>query len=168
MLFPLPIPHSQFPCFMNGLLKMLPMMLRLSGDNEEVREQAAFVTWRAVAGPQVSYNCVPFRLYQKRLVIATLDLTWKNQMERLSGQYLFRINSLLGGPYVTFIEFRIDRETVLGSRPPDPRRFVWRHTEEIEAELTPAAGRIKDDSLREQFLRVAAKCLERRVVENGE
>jgi hypothetical protein len=153
---------------MNSLLKMLPMMLRLSGDNEEVREQAAFVTWRAVAGPQVSYNCVPFRLYQKRLVIATLDLTWKNQMERLSGQYLFRINSLLGGPYVTFIEFRIDRETVLGSRPPDPRRFEWRRTEEIEAELTPAAGRIKDDSLREQFLRAAAKCLERRVVGNEE
>jgi hypothetical protein len=25
----------------------------------------------------------------------------------------------------------------------------------------PAAGKIKDDSLREQFLRAAAKCLER-------
>jgi hypothetical protein len=146
---------------MNSLLKMLPMMLRLSGDNEEVREQAAFVAWRAVAGPQVAYNCVPFRLYQKRLVIAALDLSWKNQMERLSGQYLFRINSLLGGAYVTFIEFRIDRETVLGSRPPDPKRFEWRHTGEIEAELMSAAGRIKDDLLREQFLRAAAKSLER-------
>ena len=70
---------------MNSLLKMLPMMLRLSGDNEEVREQAAFVAWRVTAGPQVAYNCVPFRLYQKRLVIAALDLAWKNQMERLSG-----------------------------------------------------------------------------------
>jgi hypothetical protein len=146
---------------MNSLLKMLPMMLRLSGDNEEVREQAAFVAWRAVAGPQVAYNCVPFRLYQKRLIIATLDMAWKNQMEKLSGQYLFRINSLLGGPYVTFIEFRIDRETALGSRPHDPKRFQWSHTDEIEAELAPAAGRIKDDSLREQFLRAAAKCLER-------
>ena len=146
---------------MNSLLKMLPMMIRLSGDNEEVREQAAFVAWRAVAGQQVAYNCVPFRLYQKHLVIATLDPAWKKQMERLSGQYLFRINSLLGGPYVTLIEFRIDRGTVLGSRPPDPKRFEWRHTEEIEAELRSAADRIKDDSLREQFLRVAAKCLER-------
>jgi hypothetical protein len=146
---------------MNSLLKMLPMMIRLSGDNEEVREQAAFVAWRAVSGPQVAYNCVPFRLYQRHLVIAALDLAWKNQMERLSGQYLFRINSLLGGPYVTFIEFRIDRETVLGSRPPDQKKFEWRRTGEIEAELMPAAGRIKDDSLREQFLRAAAKCLER-------
>jgi hypothetical protein len=146
----------------NSLLKMLPMMIRLSGDNEEVREQAAFVAWRAVAGPQVAYNCVPFQLHLKRLVIATLDPTWKNQMERLSGQYLFRINSLLGGPYVTFIEFRIDRESVLDSRPPDQKRFEWRHTEEIEAELRSAADRIKDDSLREQFLRAASKSLERR------
>lgn len=146
---------------MNSLLKMLPMMLRLSGDNEEVREQAAFVAWRAVAGPQVAYNCVPFQLYQKRLIIATLDLSWKFQMEKLSGQYLFRLNSLLGGPYVTFIEFRIDRETVLSSRPPDPKRFEWSHTEEIEAQLASAAGRIKDDSLRAQFLRAATKCLER-------
>jgi Dna[CI] antecedent, DciA len=147
---------------MNSLLKMLPVMLRLSGDNEEVREQAVFVAWRAVAGSQVAYNCVPFRLYQKRLIIATLDLAWKNQMERLSGQYLFRLNSLLGAPYVTFIEFRIDRETVLGSHPPDPESFEWRHTEEIEADLMSAASRIKDDSLRGQFLRAAAKSLERR------
>jgi Dna[CI] antecedent DciA-like protein len=146
---------------MNNLLKMLPMMLRLSGDNEEVREQAAFVAWRAVAGAQVAYNCVPFQLYQKRLIIATLDLTWKFQMERLSGQYLFRINSLLGGPYITFIEFRINRETVLSSRPPDPKKFEWSHSDEIGAELAAAASRIKDDSLREQFLRAATKCLER-------
>jgi len=147
---------------MNSLLKMLPMMIRLSGDNEEVREQAAFAAWRSVAGPQVAYNCIPFRLYQKHLVIAVLDLAWKKQMERLSGQYLFRINSLLGGVYVTFIEFRIDRKTVLGSRPPDENRFEFNHTEEIEAELKPAADRIKDESLRAQFLRAAAKCLERR------
>jgi len=146
---------------MNSLLKMLPIMVRLSDENEEVREEAAFVAWRAVAGSQILYNCVPFRLYQKSLIIATLDLTWKTQMERLSGQFLFRINSLLGGPYVTFIEFRIDRETVLGARPLDTNNIEWRHTEEIEAELSVAAGRIKNQSLRELFLRAAAKSLER-------
>src|SRR5262245_20467527 len=155
----LPTPH--FPVFMNSLLKMLPMMIRLSGDNEEVREQAAFVAWRAVAGQQVAYNCIPFRLYQKHLIIAVLDLAWKKQMERVSGQYLFRINSLLGGAYVTFIEFRIDRKTVLGSRPPDEKKIEFHRTEEIEAELESAADHIHDDALREQFLRAAAKCLER-------
>lgn len=136
-------------------------MIRLSGDNEDVREQAALVAWRAIAGPQVAYNCIPFRLYQKHLVIAVLDLAWKKQMERLSGQYLFRINSLLGGPYVTFIEFRIDRKTVLGSRAPEAKKIRFQHTKEIEAELKSAADNIKDESLRELFLRAAAKCLER-------
>jgi hypothetical protein len=153
---------------MISLLKMLPMMIRLSGDSEEVREQATFVAWRTVAGPQVAYNCIPFRLYHKHLVIAVLDPAWKKQMERLSGQYLFRINSLLGGAYVTFIEFRIDRKTVLGSRRPDEKIFEFNHTAEIEAELRSAADRIKDDSLREQFLRAAVKCLERRGMGDGD
>jgi hypothetical protein len=146
---------------MHSLLKMLPMMIRLSGDNEEVREQAAFVAWRSVAGAQVAYNCAPFRLYQKHLIIAVLDNAWKKQMERLSGQYLFRINSLLGGPYVTFIEFRIDRNTVLELRPAEEPRYEFTRTEEIEADLKTAAARIHDEFLREQFLRAAAKCLER-------
>ncbi len=146
---------------MNSLLKMLPIMIRLSGDNEEVREQAAFVAWRAVAGSQVAYNCAPFRLYQKHLIIAVLDQAWKKQMEKLSGQFLFRLNSLLGGPYVTLLEFRIDRKTVLESRPPDEKSIEWRRIEEIEAELKPSADRIHDESLRKQFLRAAAKCLER-------
>ena len=55
---------------MESLLKLLPMMIRLSGDNEEVREQAAFAAWRAAAGKGVMSACVPFRLYRKQLVVA--------------------------------------------------------------------------------------------------
>jgi hypothetical protein len=146
---------------MNSLLKMLPLMIRLSGDNEDVKEQAAFAAWRITTGPQIAYNCIPFRLYQKRLFIAVADQAWKKQMESVSGQYLFRLNSLLGGPYVTFIEFCVDRKRVMRSRPQDEKSFEFHHTEEIEAELRSAASRIKDEALREQFLRAAAKCLER-------
>jgi hypothetical protein len=147
---------------MNSLLKMLPMMIRMSGDNEDVKEQAAFAAWRITAGPQVAYNCIPFRLYQKHLVIAVPDQAWKKQMERVSDQYLFRINSLLAGAYVTFIEFRIDRKFALGSRPQDEKAFEFHHTEALEKELKSSADCIKDEALREQFLRAAAKCLERR------
>jgi hypothetical protein len=141
---------------------MLPLMIRLSGDNEEVREQAVFAAWRIVAGEQIAYNCRPFRLEQKRLFIAVLDQAWKKQMEKVSGQYLFRINSLLAGPYVTLIEFWIDRQLVLQSRPKDEKAFEFQHTGELEEELKSSAGCIKDEALRQQFLRAAAKCLERR------
>jgi hypothetical protein len=147
---------------MNSLLKMLPQMIRMSGDNEQVREQAAFAAWRAMAGANVAYNCVPIRLEQKHLLIAVLDRAWKKQMESLSGEYLFRINSLLGGAYVTYLDFRIDRDHVLAARPAEGHSYEFHHTRELEAELQASAAHIKDPALREQFLRAAAKCLERR------
>ncbi len=147
---------------MESLLKLLPMMIRLSGDNEEVREQAAFAAWRAAAGKGVASACVPFRLYRKQLVIAVLDQTWQKQLEKLAGEYIFRINSLLGAPLVTFIEFRVDRDHVLKARKGDDNPIEFHHTEELAGELQSSANEIKDPELREQFLRAAAKSLERK------
>ena len=151
---------------MESLLKLLPMMIRLSGDNEEVREQAAFAAWRAAAGKGVANACVPFRLYRKQLVIAVLDQTWQKQLEKLAGEYIFRINSLLGAPLVTFIEFRVDRNHVMEARKGDVHPFEFHHTEELVDELQSSASHIKDPELRQQFLRAAAKSLERQ--ETGE
>ncbi|MBI1764341.1 MAG: DUF721 domain-containing protein [Acidobacteria bacterium] len=146
---------------MNSLLKLLPTMIRLSGDNEEVREQAVFTAWRTIAGKSLARSCVPFRLYQKQLVIAVQDLTWKKQMEAVAGEFLFRLNSLLGAPFVTFIEFRVDPHHVLDTRQPDEQGFEFQHTAELTEELRSAAEQIKDEALRAQFLRAAAKYLER-------
>jgi hypothetical protein len=96
------------------------------------------------------------------LVVAVPDQFWKKQLEQLSGEYLFRVNSLLAGSYVTFIEFRVDPEFVLQSHPEDQKPFEFHHTDELEAELKESAQCIKDPELREKFLRAAAKCLERR------
>jgi hypothetical protein len=147
---------------MNSLLKMLPMMVRLAGDHEEVREQAVFAAWRMAAGAGVANVCEPFRLYRKQLIVAVLDQTWKKQMERISGEYLFKINSMLGAPLVTFIEFRVDRKNVLRSRKAEEKTYEFHHTEEIQEELRSSAACIRDDALREKFLRAAAKCLERK------
>jgi hypothetical protein len=147
---------------MNSLLKMLPMVIRMSGDNEDVREQAALAAWRVAAGEGVANVCEPFRLYQKQLIVAVIDQTWKKQMERMSGEYLFRINSILGAPLVTFIEFRVDRKFVLHSRKPEEKPFEFHHIQELEEELKSSAACIKDEALREKFLRAAAKCLERK------
>jgi len=146
---------------MESLLKLLPMMIRLSGDNEEVREQAVFAAWRAAVGKGIVNACRPFRLYRKQLIIAVLDQTWKKQLEKLAGEYLFRINSLLGAPMVTFIEFRVDRDHVLQAHGHDAKPFEFHHTEELAAELASSADQIKDAELRQQFLRAAAKSLER-------
>lgn len=147
---------------MNSLLKMLPYIVRLTGDNEEAREQAVFTAWRAAAGEGVSNVCAPFRLYRKQLIIAVLDQTWKKQMEKISGEYLFKINSALGAAMVTFIEFRVDRKHVRQSLKKAEKTFKFNHTHELEEELSSSAACIRDQALRQQFLRTAAKCLERK------
>jgi len=153
---------------MNSMLKMLPTMIRLSGDNEDVREQAAFAAWRSTAGEQLAQVCEPFRLYRKNLIVATASQMWKAELERMSGRIIFRLNSLLGAPLVTFIEFRIDPGHVARARASAPPPVEFRHTAELKEELTPAAERIRDESLRETFLRAAARCLERSVHEGHE
>lgn len=147
---------------MDNLIKLLPQIIRMSGENEDVCEQSVFAAWRAAAGEGVSNVSEPFRLYRKQLIVAVIDQTWKKQMERISGEYLFRINSMLRGPYVTYIEFRVDRDTVLEAHKPESQKFEFHHTEELEEELRPAADRIKDEALRETFLRAAARSLERK------
>jgi hypothetical protein len=153
---------------MNSMLKMLPTMIRLSGDHEEVREQAAFAAWRSVAGEQLAHVCEPFRLYRKNLIVATTSQTWKAELERMSGRIIFRLNSLLGAPLVTFIEFRLDPTYVARARAQLGPPVEFHHTAELKEELTPAAERIKDESLRESFLRAAARYLERSFHGGGE
>ena len=120
---------------MESLLKLLPMMVRLSGNNEDVREQAVFAAWRVAAGKGVAGGCAPFRLYDKQLIVAVLDHAWKKQLESLASEYLYRVNSLLGAQMITFIEFRQDREFVLKARGHDAREFEFHHTEELKEEL---------------------------------
>lgn len=137
-------------------------MIRLSGDNEDVREQAVFAAWRVAAGKGVAGGCAPFRLQGKQLIVAVLDHAWKKQLESLSSAYLYRVNSLLGAQMVTFIEFRLDRDFVLKVRGHDAQEFEFHHTEELKEELKSSAEEIKDPELREVFLRAAAKSLERK------
>ncbi len=145
---------------MDSLIKMLPMIVRLS-DDEELREKAAFTAWNSVSGPQLAGVCRPFRLYQKTLIIATLDKTWKKELERIASSMLFRLDSLLGAPMVTFIEFRVDPRHVQRSQPPKPARYRFRHTKEIEKELMPFVNEIGNNSLKRSFLTAAARCIER-------
>lgn len=138
------------------------MLIRMSGEDEDVLEQAVFIAWREAAGEGVASACAPFRLYRKQLIIAVPDRTWKKQMEQISGEYLFKINRALNGPYVTFIEFRVDPDTVLKAQKDEPHDFEFHHTAEIEEELRSAADCIQDKALRETFLRAAARSLERK------
>ncbi|MBA3442981.1 MAG: DUF721 domain-containing protein [Pyrinomonadaceae bacterium] len=149
---------------MNDLIRALPGILRAAGDVHEVAEAAAAVAWRRVSGEGLRGKAVPFRLYRKTLIVAVPDATWQKQLELESSQLLFRLNSMLGQAVVTFIEFRVDPQTVRAER---ARMIVPEvKSEEREARalrcadaLDKAAAEIKDEHLRHSFLLAAGSCI---------
>jgi hypothetical protein len=153
---------------MDDLIRTLPKLLRAAGETEEVMEAAALVAWRRVAGEGLRVQAVPFRLYRKTLIVAVLDSTWQKQLEAVSGQLLFRLNSLLGQAVVTYIEFRIDPQTVRAERARMQVRETNRLEQErralatISGEISTAADAIHDDDLRRRFLLAAGSCIDRR------
>ena len=149
---------------MDDLFKALPQLLRAAGESAEVSEAAAFAAWRRVAGEAMRGSAVPFRLYNKTLVIAVPDATWRKQLEQVSPQLIFRLNSLLGQALVTYVEFRVDAQTVGRAR---ARRTQYERLVEEEnalrraGELDGAAEAIHDDGLRRRFLLAAGSCMNR-------
>jgi hypothetical protein len=155
---------------MDDLLRVLPKFLRAAGETEEVLEAAAMVAWKRVAGEGLRGQAVPFRLYRKTLIVAVADTTWQKQLEAVSGQLLFRLNSLLGQAVVTYIEFRVDPVTVRAERAKlggevDTKAQEQRALESASGEVRAAAEAITDEQLRRRFLLAAGSCIDRR--ENG-
>jgi hypothetical protein len=95
------------------------------------------------------------------LIVATLDETWRAQLRAMSGHALFKMNSLLGAPVVTALQFVVNEPAV-------------RAAHSVPAEVTPCsptnealplvekAAAIPEPLLRDTFLRAAGKCLARR------
>lgn len=145
--------------FMDDLIRAIPQLLRAAGESEEVAEAAACAAWRRAAGEGVRGLAVPFRLYRKTLTVAVPDVTWQKQLEAISPQLIFRLNSILGQALVTYIEFRIDPQTVRRERARTRVDGDAPLSEEREeraltraAELRDAASAIRDEDLRRRFL----------------
>lgn len=136
-------------------------MLRHAGESDEAREQAVFAAWAASVGRQVRRATAPIRLERKTLIIAVADETWRAQMKRVSGQALFRLNSLLGSPTVTTIEYIINPDLIFHEIDA-PEEITFIAPDKQALPLRKDADRIPDPEIRDAFLRAAGKCLERR------
>lgn len=151
---------------MDDLIRALPDLLRAAGDAEEVAEAAAMVAWRRVAGEALRGQAVPFRLHRKLLVVAVPDTAWQKQLESISGQLIFRLNSLLGQAVVTYIEFRVDPKTIrderarLGHNTEFDRAAHERRALQHARQLGEAARAIPDADLRRRFLLAAGSYID--------
>lgn len=150
---------------MEELFRALPALIKDFEDNESLRQAVVFATWRKIAGEALREKAVPFRLYQKHLMVAVETEMWRRHLESLSGQMIFKINSSLGQALVTFIEFRVDEETILEEKAKRRKVLVDEDKmreialEKVTPKLRHAADAIKDDNLRYQFLLAAGSAL---------
>jgi len=149
---------------MEGLIKALPAILQAAGDSDQVVDAACMAAWKHAAGDGLRDHAVPVCRSQKTLVVAVADTTWQKQLQSLSGQLLFRLNSILGQPLVTFIDFRVDprtlseaRVSLIAKQDDGPRS----DPNSVSAELVEAAALIQDKDLRRAFLGAAISCLKR-------
>lgn len=136
-------------------------MIRQSGDSDEAREQAAFAAWVVGAGAHVRRITRPIKLERKTLIVAVPDATWRTQLAKMRGPFVFKLNSLLGNPIVTSLEFVVNPSVIVDDlQLPQPVQFIA--PEEQALPLREQADRIEDPEIRAAYLRAAGKCLERR------
>jgi hypothetical protein len=102
--------QSQIATTVEALIKLLPNVLRASGNAPEVAEAAAIAAWKHCAGDGLKDRARPIALHGRTLRVVVADLIWQKQLHAMRGQMLYRINTLLGQPVVGNIEFIIDPE----------------------------------------------------------
>ncbi len=143
---------------MVDLAKLLPKLLRANGGNPEL---AVKLAWSRAAGAGLRPHAIPFRLEARTLIVSVADAIWQKQLQHMSSELIFRINTLLGQALVDSLIFRIDpakvtqaRGRVEASKPIEPAP--------APSELLFAAGTIADEALRARFIRAAENCIARR------
>jgi hypothetical protein len=86
---------------------------------------------------------------------------WQKQLHAMRGQMLFRVNSILGQPVVSAIEFVVDPK-VAKARAEAPKAAEQPLDNEVPLELWSAANAIHDKELRKSFLKTAMTALKRK------
>jgi hypothetical protein len=149
---------------MKQLIKSLPTILRAAGDSEEVAEAAAIAAWKHAAGDGLKDHAVPVKLENRTLTVSVADVIWQKQLHSMRGQLLFRVNTILGQPIVSAIEFVVDPKLALAqAEQQKPQEEPINN--EVPLELWSAANAIHDKELRKSFLKTATLSLKRRASE---
>ena len=148
---------------MQQIIAALPALLKQFDESDDVRSAIVFAAWRAIADGHLAEHTAPLRLEKERLVIAVPDRAWQRNLQALSGEMIFRLNSKLGQKIVSFIEFQVDARRAFAQmgRRKDRFEFEAAAMDEISEPLRRAADVIQDDDLRRKFLSAAGACLAR-------
>ena len=147
---------------MNELLNYIPLVLRQAGDSEEARQNVVLAAWTVLAGKEIRQISAALRVERKTLIIAVKNGLWQRQLRAMSGEILFRLNSLLGAPAITTLEFVVNPDMIGATLHSPTEEVTFVAPEKYAARLEEDAAVIQNEELRESFLRAASRCLDRR------
>ncbi len=147
---------------MQDLFRALPILLKEFDDNQTVRQAVVFAAWRKIAGESLADHTVAINLNKKHLTVAVANERWQKYLKDLCGQMIFKLNSALGQAAVTFIEFIVDEKMVIDQRQKragnsfDEKELQELAAKQISPQLRAKAKSIKNESLRQEFLKAAS------------
>ncbi|MCU0240060.1 MAG: DUF721 domain-containing protein [Pyrinomonadaceae bacterium] len=153
---------------MQDLFRLLPTLLKEVKDDEKLRQIIVFAAWRKIAGESLSAHAVPVLLNKKQLVVAVANDRWEKYVKDLSSQMIFKLNSSLHRQEVTFIQFIVDEEAVLKAKKSksddefDELELRELALQQLSPTLRAKSHAIKDESLRQEFLKAASMSLARK------
>ncbi len=146
---------------MEQLINSLPELLRVAGDNEEVKTAAAVAAWNRIAGGALREHAVPTDLRGETLIVAVGDSVWEKQLKRMAPEFLFRLNHLVGQQLVKYVEFQINAAAVGAGNVAVQGPKSDKSAKSISFELLSSATEIRDPDLRRKFLAAASAVIER-------
>ena len=142
---------------MQDLSSILPGMLNLLPDSNEVREQIVFGAWRKIAGESLSNHSKPVQLDEMTLRVFVSSSRWEDHLKELAPGLVFKINNLLRKETVKRIEFEVREEHF--------ERSFEEETEyknvTLENDLESRIDSIEDEELRKTVREAAGAYLER-------
>lgn len=134
-------------------------------------QTSAARAWLGMCGETVASHTTGFFLRNGEAVVYVDSNIWATELSALSGTYMVRINEALGQEVVTSMRFVVSRkvsedrafeaEDRIVRKGSGPERIPTVALSEIEmAQLRAAAGRVKDEDLREAAVRATKADLE--------
>jgi Dna[CI] antecedent, DciA len=153
---------------MNELFRILPKLLKQVDDDENLRQIIVFTTWRKIAGESLAEHAVAITLHNKCLTIAVANERWEKYLKDLTGQMIFKLNSALGQALVTYIDFCVDEKSVLAAKGSknrsefDDLELQKLAQKQRSPQLRAKSTAIKDENLRELFMKAASTSLARK------
>jgi hypothetical protein len=145
---------------MKDLFRDLQRLLAISPTGDELSKALVLSAWKKAVGDGLDSRTKAIALAGTKLTVAVSDESWKRHLEGVSDQMIFKINSILRSPSVTFIEFVSRPELFDAVETTDRNDTSWR--DEVDEELVRSAKGIDDEDLRQEFVKMAAKLAARR------